>query len=106
MAHADEEIKQIIEQHFPGGFTERDEANAIVAYAFRNGSIENLHAGKHSELLENPDLSRITQEEMKEIMLNASRVVEQLLKEKKENEGEYLLKMMDYNRRYCRGWER
>jgi hypothetical protein len=59
------------EQHFPGGFTIRDEANALVAWAFRNGPLEDLHAGKYSPLLEDPDLSRISDAEMKTLMLNA-----------------------------------
>ena len=50
-------------QYFPGGFTIRDEANALAAWAFRNGPLEDLHAGKHSALLDDPELSRITDEE-------------------------------------------
>ena len=56
---------------FPNGFSLRDEANAIVAIAFRNGPLEDLHAGKASDLLTNNELSRITQEEMKQLMLFA-----------------------------------
>src|SRR5262249_46386211 len=44
----------------PYGFAIRDEANALVAWAFRNGPIEDLHAGRYSELLEDSTLSRIT----------------------------------------------
>jgi len=106
MSRADDEIRKTIEQYFPGGFTLRDEANAIVAYAFRNGPIEDLHAGKSSQLLDNPELSRITDDEMKAVMLNACRCVEKLLREKQDDPGAYYLKMMDYNRRYCRAWER
>jgi hypothetical protein len=40
--------------------TIREEANALTCCAFRNGYIEELHAGKHSELLEKPGFSRIT----------------------------------------------
>jgi hypothetical protein len=91
---------------FPGGFTLRDEANAIVAYAFRNGQIEDLHAVKSSELLDNPELSRITDDEMKAVMLNACQCVEKLLREKQDDPAAYYPKMMDYNQRYCRPWER
>lgn len=59
--------------YFPGGFTSRDEANALVAWAFRNGPPEDLHAGWHSELLADASLSRITDDEMKELMLYACR---------------------------------
>ena len=30
-------------RYFPDGFTIRDEANALVAWAFRNGPVEDLH---------------------------------------------------------------
>jgi hypothetical protein len=87
-------------------FTLRDEANAIVAYAFRTGPIEELHAGVASDLLANPELSRITDEEMKRIMIAACQAVERLLREKHADPGAYYLKMMDYGHRYCRGWDR
>ena len=47
-----EAVRNVTEPYFPGGFTLRDEANAIVAKAFRRGPIEALHAGKDSELLQ------------------------------------------------------
>ena len=50
--------REAIEGFFPGGFTLRDEANAIVAYAFRNGPIEDLHAGKSSPLLNDHGFER------------------------------------------------
>jgi len=40
MNDAYEAFQKAVEQVFPGGFTLRDEANAIVAYAFRNGPLE------------------------------------------------------------------
>lgn len=58
---------------FPDGFSLRDEANALTAYAFRNGPLERRHAGKASPLLDDPDNSRITDDEMKELMIDASR---------------------------------
>jgi hypothetical protein len=99
-------FRKAVDQFFPGGFTLRDEANAIVAYAFRNGPIEDLHAGKSSDLLENPELSRITDDEMKKIMLNACQCVEKLLREKQENAGAYYQTIMEYNLKYCRKWHR
>ena len=106
MSDAYTAFQQAIDQFFPGGFSLRDEANAIVAMAFRNGPIENLHAGESSDLLNNPVMSRITDSEMKEIMLNACRMVEKLLKLKNEDEGEYHRKLLEYNLQYCRKWER
>jgi hypothetical protein len=90
----------------PDGFTLRDEANAIVAWAFRNGPLEHLHAGKSSELLSDPSLSRITDDEMKDLMINASEHVEKLLRMREENPDEYVEKIVKYNRDYCGGWER
>jgi hypothetical protein len=52
--------------------TVREEANALTCCAFRNGFIEELDAGKYSELLEKPELSRITDSEMKKLMVGAS----------------------------------
>ncbi|MCE9552041.1 MAG: hypothetical protein K8T91_01515 [Planctomycetes bacterium] len=106
MATSPESLEELIQKYYPGGFTVRDEANALVAWAFRNGPLEDLHAGAHSPLLEDKQYSRITDEEMKELMLNACDQVERLLKLKQDDPGEYWLKMMDYGFRYCRNWKR
>lgn len=95
-----------VEQFFPGGFTVRDEANAIVAYAFRNGPLERLHEGESSALLENPKLSRITDAEMKELMLNACEHMEKLLRLKQDDPGAYYQKIMEFNLKFCREWDR
>lgn len=87
-------------------FTLRDEANAIVAMAFRNGPIEDLHAGKRSELLNDPALSRLTDEEMKVVMTHACRKVAELLRMKDSDPEGYYQQMTAYNHLYCRGWER
>lgn len=52
----------------PAEFTLRDEANAICAYAFRNGPIENIHAD-----------GRISDEEMKHLMIKACETMAKLL---------------------------
>src|SRR4051812_18218122 len=62
-------LNQQVERQFPGGFRHRDEANAIVCMAVRNGPIENLHAGQSSPLLTDDALSRLTDDEMKTIMI-------------------------------------
>ena len=98
--------KDVYEKRFPGGFHLRDEANAIVAYAFRNGPIEDLHAGEPSELLTNKRLSRLTDEGIKTIMIFACDKVEELLRLKLMHPDEYLAKMVRYNINYCRGWKR
>lgn len=98
--------RKALEGFFPGGFTLRDEANAIVAYAFRNGPIEDLHAGKSSPLLDDPELSRITDDEMKKLMIAACEKVELLLRLKESDRQEYYLMIMGYNHLYCRDWTR
>lgn len=87
-------------------FTLRDEANSITACAFRNGFLEDLHAGKHSKLLEKEDYSRITQEEMKKIMIETSAKIEQILRMKKEYPKKYEQFVKAYNILYCKGWDR
>ena len=101
-----DELIQMEAQLFPDGFTLRDEANAISALAFRNGPIEGLHAGKSSELLSNPELSRITDEEMKAMMINASEQVAKLLKLKETDPEKYYRQLLSYNHMYCREWQR
>ena len=91
---------------WPDGFTIRDEANALVAFAFRNGPIENLHAGEYSELLENKALSRITDPEMKEIMIDACERLSELLRMKETHPEAYDAFVKDYNVKYCWQWAR
>ena len=47
LSHADQELDPIERVPVPtDAFTLRDEANALTAHAFRNGFLEDLHAGK------------------------------------------------------------
>jgi len=101
-----QQVEEVFRQYFPGGLTIRDEANALVACAFRNGPLEDLHAGKHSELIADKSLSRITDEEMKALMINACQKMEELLRLKESNPGEYYTFIAQYAWRYCRRWER
>jgi hypothetical protein len=98
--------EEFIAQAFPGGFTIRDEANALTAYAFRNGPLEDLHAGKSSPLTADPSLSRITQEEMKEIMVEASEKLAHLLKLRETDPETYKRFVQAYAFMYCRAWNR
>jgi len=52
--------------------TLRDEANALTARVFRNGFLEDLHAGEWSPVLADPRWSRITDAEMKKLMIETS----------------------------------
>ena len=91
---------------FLGVFTTRDEANALAAFAFRNGPIENLHAGKSSPLTADPSLSRITDDEMREIMINASEMLAALLALRDSDPDKYRRFIQDYALKYCRSWNR
>ena len=87
-------------------WTTREEANALTCCAFRNGYIEELHAGKHSELLEKPGLSRITDAEMKKLMIGASAKLAELLGMKEAKPDEYWKLVKFFNEKYCGRWEK
>src|SRR5258708_3818434 len=97
---------ELLENAFPGGFTIRDEANALTAYAFRNGSLEDLHADKSSELTSDPSLSRITDDEMKDLMIEASEKFAAMLEWKEANPSAYKTAVQVLGFLYCRAWER
>ena len=81
------------------------EAKAIVALAFRNGPIEDIHAGKPCPTCRaKPGYSRITDEEMKVIMKNAVDHVYKLLwlRERKPQEYEAQIKFADS---YTTSWD-
>ncbi|SRR6266700_1686521 len=81
------------------------EAKALVALAFRNGPIENVHAGKACPTCcGDPQYSHITQAEMRQIMKSA---VDHLftylvLKERDQQAYEELLKLGE---RYTAAWD-
>ncbi len=91
---------------YPGGFTLRDEANALTAYAFRNGPLEDLHAGKSSPLLTDDSLSRITDAEMKALMINASETLACALALRETDPDKYRQFVQGYGQAYCRQWQR
>lgn len=86
--------------------TIREEANSLICCAVRNGYIEDLHAGKHSELLENPKLSRITNSEMKRLMIESTAKLAELLELKQENPNEYWRQMKYFNEKMCPHWDK
>jgi len=90
--------------------TLRDEANAITAHVFRNGFLEDLHSGLPSPLVTNPRFARITDPEMKKLMIESSAKLahwlclrEMLLEEKPEAYYQ-LLRVVAF--RASRNWER
>lgn len=86
-------------------WTIREEANALTVWAFRNGYIEELHQGKHSELLENPELSRITDAEMKKLNIGISAKIAEALEMKEKNPDAYWRKI-EFFSGYCKNWEK
>ena len=103
---AGKELERIERVTSQDAFTLRDEANTLTAYAFRNGFLEDLHAGKPSPLLEQPGYSRITDDEMKRLMIEASEKLARMLALKRQNPAEYDQFIRKYQRTYCRTWRR
>ena len=81
------------------------EAKMIVALAFRNGPIEELHAGKPCPTCSvDSGYSRISDEEMKGIMKAAVNSVYSLLW-KKDNDSEAYVKSLVLGARYTQRWD-
>jgi hypothetical protein len=87
-------------------WTIREEANAITCCAFRNGFLEDLHAGKPSKLLEQPGLSRITDAEMKKLMIESSNAMATMLQMKETDPDRYWHLVERFNETYCKNWEK
>jgi hypothetical protein len=68
--------------------------------------LEDLHAGKSSPVLSQPGYSRISDEEMRRLMIEASTKLAHMLRLKQEDPAQYEVLIRDYQRRYCRRWER
>jgi len=76
----------------------------IVALAFRNGPIENVHAGKRCPTCSGqPGFSRITESEMKAIMKNAVDHVYKFSVMKKNDPSRYE-KLIAYGCEIARAW--
>ncbi|MCU1336675.1 MAG: hypothetical protein JWO19_2256 [Bryobacterales bacterium] len=81
------------------------EAKAIVALAFRNGPIEDIHAGKECPSCSgNAEYSHVTDAEMTFIMKNAVNRVYSLLKLKASNTAEYE-RQIAFGARYTEKWD-
>lgn len=87
-------------------FTIRDEANTLAAFAFRNGFLEDLHAGKPLPSSQQSGFSRISNDEMRRLMIEASGKLAQLLKMKQQDPQKYEAFIRDYHKIYCRLWIR
>lgn len=81
------------------------EAKTITALAFRNGPIEDLHAGKACSVCQgNPEFSRISNDEMKRIMKAAVNAVYRLLWQR-DHDPEAYLKSLTLGERYTTSWD-
>lgn len=84
--------------------TTRQLANAMVVGVLRNGYIEDLHAGEDSKLLDDPKYSRISDAEIKKLMIEVSSKLEWLLTLQKKNPDEFWRQIAVFQR-YCRHWD-
>ena len=81
------------------------EAKAIVVLAFRNGPIEDVHAGDTCPMCSGKDrYSHITDAEMKRVMKNAVDTVYRLLWLRNHDRTEYM-KQVKFAERYNATWD-
>jgi hypothetical protein len=81
------------------------EAKALVALAFRNGPIEDLHAGVPCAVCSGrPEVCHITDEEMKTIMKSAVDSLYRLLWQRDADPVAYQ-EALAFGRRHTLGWD-
>ena len=81
------------------------EAKALVALAFRNGPIEDVHAGKPCTVCNgNQEISHISDEEMKAIMKSAVNTLYRLLWQRDRDPMAYQ-ENLALGRRYTSHWD-
>jgi hypothetical protein len=81
------------------------EAKAFVALAFRNGPIEDVHAGRVCPLCTgSSEYSRITDEEMKAMMKSAVNAVYKLLLNR-DNDADAYRRSIEYGIRLTSRWD-
>lgn len=83
----------------------RQEANALTAIAFRNGYLEDLHAGVPTPLLDDPDNLRITNTEMKRLMVESSRKLYEMLCKREDDPERYAAEIAYVHRRLTHRWD-
>jgi hypothetical protein len=76
-------------------FTVREEANALILGALRNGYLEDLHAAP---------MSRITDKEMKKLMIETTAMLEWLLELKEKDPEEYWQRIEQLHEQ-CTHWD-
>ena len=81
------------------------EAKALVALAFRNGPIEDLHAGEVCPTCTSrPEFSHISLEEIKTVMKNSVDTLYRLLWQR-EYDPEKYQRNLAFGLRYARDWD-
>lgn len=81
----------------PGaGFTRRDEANVLTAFAFRNGFLEHLHAGA----------TGFSDDEMRKLMIESSAALAQALAARDADPTLYAQFLVRYGTAYTTRWDR
>ena len=81
------------------------EAKALVALAFRNGPIEALHAGRACEVCSGrPEISHISDDEMKEVMKSAVDTLYRLLWQRDHDPVVYN-ENLALGQRYTANWD-
>jgi len=81
------------------------EAKAVLALAFRNGPIEDVHAGKScTACAGNPEFSHTTDDEMKSIMKAAVNAMYKLLWAR-EHDPENYRRQIAFGQRYTTRWD-
>lgn len=81
------------------------ETKSLVALAFRNGPIEDVHAGRECpSCARKAEYSHITEAEMKNIMKNAVDTLYKLLW-MKENDPEKYAASIELGSRYTHSWD-
>jgi hypothetical protein len=82
-----------------------NETKALVALAFRNGPIEDLHGGKTCPTCSGqPEFSYISVEQMKTVMKNAVDTLYRLLWQRKYDPNKYQ-RNVEFGLRYSRHWD-
>ena len=77
-------------------FTLREEANALICCAVRNGHIEDLHSKGLP----------ITDPEMKKLMIESTAKLAALLEMKENEPAKYWRKIKYFNKNYCYHWDK
>jgi hypothetical protein len=81
------------------------EAKALVALAFRNGPVEDLHAGKPCPACSGKaEISHISDEEMKHLMKSAVNALYRLLWRREHDPRSYQ-EQLAFGRRYTAHWD-